>query len=219
MAQDWIQVFLRELRQRLLASILAKKGLSVFYVITAFSSAESWHKNAYQRRRRARRAAEQPYKHPRGRLVAAAQVLNRHHGSTIPLKLSAAIMAPKKFICTGCKWEVSGKTAAKTCKERGNCGEPWCPLAISPNTVRQQKDRPKAVLKAAADVPRPTVKVQMNDTRVQTTARLVARMMMTMMMMMTRLKSRLRHRVVTLFRRKRQIWQSIVAKKPLSLKS
>lgn len=145
--------------RRHLEEILANKGLGVFKVPAILSRAESWHKNAYHRRRRARRAAEHPLKHRPERLIAAAQLLQRHHGSTVPGTLSAAIMAPKKFICNGCGWLVSVKTAAKACKERGNCGGAWCQAAIIAKTVRPAN----ATLKAAADVPRPSAKTQVPD--------------------------------------------------------
>ena len=114
----------------------------------------TWHQNAYTRRRRARTALANPLKHSKTRLQAAASLLHRHHGSTIPVAAKYLIMGgAKKFLCK-CGWKVSGKVSVAKAKADGDCG---CGIGGTLATTNGTAASPKA---AAGPVVKPTTKVQ-----------------------------------------------------------
>ena len=111
---------------------MSQSGLSSLHAILT----RTQHGREYTKRRRARKAAQQPWKHCLTVLRGAAHRLSCHHGSKPPKTLIEAIASrmPSKLVCQ-CGWNVYGKTSIKRSKERGNCGAAWCEHAVAANTV------------------------------------------------------------------------------------
>ena len=74
-------------------------------------------------------------------------------------------MSQQKYECT-CGWSVYGKGSVRKSKARGNCGEPWCPVAVEADTVRTPStkvaDKAPAAVKGPTP-PKPSAKVKFND--------------------------------------------------------
>ena len=104
--------------------------------------------NAYTRRKQARKALAEPHRHSVERIVRAASVVNRHHGSTVPLAAANFVKAmTKKYTCPVCAWVEQGSAASKKAKKAGHCK--WCPSepSDSENSVAVPLPSAKAGLK------------------------------------------------------------------------
>ena len=72
-------------------------------------------------------------------------------------------MSQTKYTCT-CGWNVYGKSSTRKCKSQDNCGEAWCPAALSAGTVRDPPKKLADKTQAADKVqPKPSAKVQIDD--------------------------------------------------------